>query len=547
MSDASTRASSRASTPEQSFEESNVTLDLLSKRLVDYFVVYSCKPRKRNKDESQSQKTHRTRGSNVDEILENGYGNSDGKSNGKGGGNENSESKKDGKDGPHLNGATKSSRGPLTPENFRDFKDLHARFKNAEHPLNTPPTSSTSSRNLSKRIQDRAVHLKIAPDGGIVRNPQPYTDKQNDLFSLDENDSGEVVTPLVIQRKRLASSDGQEDGLHTILSDDGSSTAQSLRGIRVPVSSEKALPSESNSSENDDDDDDDVNELLLGPLTPTRDQVDHDFVPEELTPSRLRALDSDDEETKVGGRKFLRSIDDSDDEASQDGEETKESKSPSRGNIHLPRMDSMGIDEEMKNADISSAFTLLPVQTARFPPDDHSDCPLNPMISHFCFPERLNLSKEYHMPRIHYFVLTNDKGNKMYGTCLTIFEPFNLEEESHGFDEDEVEWILKMKEIIHESRDDQSIEVSLPSAYQKKSKVIYVPKVLCILSSWPYLHSFREYLGQLYRLATMTNMMKTPIEKYIMNICSETPAPPPGKFELRLKVCSTSGKVRHMS
>ncbi len=534
MSDSSTRASSRASTPERSFEESNVTLDLLSKRLVDYFVVYSCKPRRRNKDESQSQKTHRTRGSNVDEILENGYGNSKGKGNG--GGNENGTSNMN---TDHEGGEeTKSSRGPLTPENFRDFKDLHATFKNAEHELNTTP--SISPRNLSKRIQDRAVHLKVAPDGGIVRNPQPYSDNKNELFSLNENDDEELVTPLVVNRKSLVSSDGQDD-LHSILSDGGSSAAQSLRGIRVPVSTEKALPSESNSSENDDDYDD--NELLLGPLSPTRDREDNDSVVDDvLTPSRLRAIDSDDdEETNVGGRKFLRAIDDSDDEESQDGEETKESKSSSRGNIYLPRMDSMGVDEGMKNPDITSAFTLLPVQTARFPPDDHLDCPLNPMISHFCFPERLNLSTEYNMPRIHYFVLTNDKGNKMYGTCLTIFEPYNLEDDSHGFDEDEVEWIMKMKEVIHESRDDQSIEVSLPSVYQRAKNVIYVPKVLCILSSWPYLHSFREYLGQLYRLATMTNMMTTPIEKYIINICSETPAPPPGKFELRLKVCTTSG------
>ena len=69
-----------------------------------------------------------------------------------------------------------------------------------------------------------------------------------------------------------------------------------------------------------------------------------------------------------------------------------------------------------------------------------------------------------------------------------------------------------------------------------EKRPIYIPKVLCILSTWPYLQSFRDYLTQLYRLATMTDLMKAPIERYVQNICDEAPAPPPGIFEVQIKV-----------
>ena len=108
----------------------------------------------------------------------------------------------------------------------------------------------------------------------------------------------------------------------------------------------------------------------------------------------------------------------------------------------------------------------------------------------------------------------------------------------------------RKKDVICESSDD-SIEVSLSSQQddddnygnhddRRHHDTVYLPKVLCILSSWPYLHSFRKYLAQLYRLATMTNLMTAPIERYIQTLCDETPAPPPGTFELQLKILTST-------
>lgn len=182
-------------------------------------------------------------------------------------------------------------------------------------------------------------------------------------------------------------------------------------------------------------------------------------------------------------------------------------------NIHLPQATARDI------------HTFEPKVTARFPSKDHDNNPFNPMLTHFCFPsgDIVLPSKEYQMPSVHHFVLTNDKGRKVFGTCLTAYEEY--------IPPDNTFW--KSRERLHRATVRESgIEVSVNPQHTK----LYIPRVLCILSIWPYVKAFREYLAQLYRLATSTNCMEAPIERYVMNICNEIPAPPPGAFEVHLSI-----------
>jgi len=159
----------------------------------------------------------------------------------------------------------------------------------------------------------------------------------------------------------------------------------------------------------------------------------------------------------------------------------------------------------MENTDVMECL-LEPVITARYPPEDRPHQPLNGMLPQFCHPgdtDVIHPCREYQMPRIHYFVLTDSKAGKLYGTCLTVYEEFTP---------------------------------SSDVPQQEGGKKLYAPRVLCLLSTWPYLSSFRTYLTQLYRLATTTDLMEAPIERYILNICEEIPAPPPGAFEVRVKI-----------
>ena len=95
----------------------------------------------------------------------------------------------------------------------------------------------------------------------------------------------------------------------------------------------------------------------------------------------------------------------------------------------------------------------------------------------------------------------------MYGVCLTIHEPFSVKVKSSSQD-----------------------------------MVMYVPKCICILSAYPYLVAFREYLTQLDRIVRKGDM-KIPVERYITNFCAEVPAPPPGSFEVQTTIADSVIKI----
>lgn len=87
----------------------------------------------------------------------------------------------------------------------------------------------------------------------------------------------------------------------------------------------------------------------------------------------------------------------------------------------------------------------------------------------------------------------------MYGTCLTLWEQYE------------------------------------PDKQQQQQQQLYLPKCLVILSTYPYLAAFREFLTQLTRMIRRGEMT-LPVERHIVNFCSEIPAPPPGSFEVQTTI-----------
>ena len=192
--------------------------------------------------------------------------------------------------------------------------------------------------------------------------------------------------------------------------------------------------------------------------------------------------------------------------------------------------------------------------SARFPLEDYPDNPLTDMITSFCHPKgEIQVSKEFSLPKVHYFVSTGDKGQKLYGCCLTIYEPIDLysSDLSDGNDE-----ILSSSSLSPRSEKPNSLhhESSIRASYSlvaeeslnefevtiDEAPVLYLPKCICILSKWPYFASFREYLAQLYRLSTTPTSL--PVERYVMSLCKEIPVPPPGSFEVQANVLNSSIK-----
>lgn len=104
----------------------------------------------------------------------------------------------------------------------------------------------------------------------------------------------------------------------------------------------------------------------------------------------------------------------------------------------------------------------------------------------------------------------------MYGTCLTLWEPYKV--------------IGRKKNLGNEDTNESTDHDA------------FLPKCIVLLSTYPYLMAFREYLTQLNRL-TKLGEMTYPLERAIVNICAEIPAPPPGSFEVQTTILDSIIKI----
>ena len=201
-------------------------------------------------------------------------------------------------------------------------------------------------------------------------------------------------------------------------------------------------------------------------------------------------------------------------------------------------------DDQIKKSEQQTQSEPLyykPEITARYPLKDHDDAPLNDAVASFCFSiigDKVVPRTEFRLPKVHHFVLTDEQGKRFYGTCLTFYEECECMSSIGGADNDEISSRSKKKKNLSPRR---LMKKSGNGGSQKQDGTKrYLPQVLCIISSYPYLTAFREYLSQLWRLATTTNLMTAPIERYVLNICSEIPAPPAGAFELQISILNST-------
>ena len=280
-----------------------------------------------------------------------------------------------------------------------------------------------------------------------------------------------------------------------------------------------------------------------------------------------------------------------------------------------------------------------PKITARYPPLDHEENPLlSDSIIAFCYPSGKlpiygnggggnydngddgigatgnnangngnmghdadgNPHKESEpLPKVHYFVTTGESGQKMYGTCLTVWERHLVTTTTNGAGGGESKKKNVMDNPIYDKRDfvekknnEGTGRGDNDDDEMTTKQMVYLPKCLVILSMHPYLVAFREYLTQLHRLSKMASpmiadvnnggglgnnngdaavgsssgdnsnssnnngiiqltntdntenkllkaAMSLPIERYITNFCSELPAPPPGSFEVQTTILNS--------
>lgn len=125
--------------------------------------------------------------------------------------------------------------------------------------------------------------------------------------------------------------------------------------------------------------------------------------------------------------------------------------------------------------------------------------------------------------KVHFFAATGGTGRQIYGTCLTLWEPYTL--------------TMRPKAAAA-----GGVAPPPENAAGGEEREIFLPKCLVLLSGYPYLAAFREYLTQLHRLSKLGEMT-LPIERYITNFCAEIPAPPPGSFEVQTTILDSVIKM----
>ena len=141
--------------------------------------------------------------------------------------------------------------------------------------------------------------------------------------------------------------------------------------------------------------------------------------------------------------------------------------------------------------------------TDRYPLVDRIDSRLPEALKYFCLPNGLRLSLKKSETMFHSFVHTSEDGSHLLGCCLTFYEELTVDQFSSI-----------QRNYIGNNQTLQSL------------LKLYVPKCICVISSWPFVSSFKKYLVGVYKMVTSSESNLIPIERYICNLIDDVPAPP---------------------
>lgn len=166
------------------------------------------------------------------------------------------------------------------------------------------------------------------------------------------------------------------------------------------------------------------------------------------------------------------------------------------------------------------SLCYTPQIVSRFPLQDYANFPLPDTVPLFCLPTGANIELwpaniQIPKPVASTFVLTSDSAQKIYGSALSFYEPFD------------------------ESRltQDQKTRLGI-SSEGKDNREIYAIKSICILSRWPFFECFEKFLTFLHRLVfnpkysladpdSPTHKSNVSLEHYISHFLLDVSFPTP--------------------
>jgi DENN domain-containing protein 4 len=128
------------------------------------------------------------------------------------------------------------------------------------------------------------------------------------------------------------------------------------------------------------------------------------------------------------------------------------------------------------------------------------------------------VTRREEIPTFFAFVHTRANGQHMFGFCLTFYEKLAADRRF------ELQAACDEWEKLYRSVCDAPAAAVQPLAVDTP---MYTPKCLCLLSSWPYFTSYREWLTNLFLISL--SPAAVPIERYICNFMLEVPNAVPGR------------------
>jgi hypothetical protein len=205
---------------------------------------------------------------------------------------------------------------------------------------------------------------------------------------------------------------------------------------------------------------------------------------------------------------------------------------------------------ELNKEDYKNYFK--PTILSQFPPFDKSFINIDNGIIPYCFPNGFKIIQKNTIPQIEIFnfILDNNFFSlnfpRKYITCLLFYEGLDkykeLEELILRFEKNSdyynnnylkifKELDLKLEKNINKLNYSHSMK-NFKSIYKTELQKFYIPKVICLVSVYPFFSVQKEIIKLIYQYSKIENVI-FPIEKILTDIIINIPTPPRGLYQFQ--------------
>mgnify|MGYP001158669140 CR=1 FL=1 len=201
---------------------------------------------------------------------------------------------------------------------------------------------------------------------------------------------------------------------------------------------------------------------------------------------------------------------------------------------------------------------------------EHPDMPLPPELATFCCPNGMRyktmhsiggIPKPQHMSQV---LAVGTVGTTVYCYCVMFYDPLSPLELINVFEKRVRSSSVQSDTSMHSNSSvNSSVNNSAQQQYPswldleqiENNPIVYAPKTMVILSHWPFLSVFREFLTQTLRLQRQSSRLVQdvhfghltsllPIERYISSFCFDVPLPPRGVTKVQFSIANKALSIQ---